>query len=509
MRNNLVGNSVCPEVWLVRVTNALLKELRSPSTVLLALGLFLFELAKSEQIGRVGSSNLWDVLVATTSDSHFLVLGVLLWWVNVLMQTARERLTELALIRFGCRIRILNAALKTSVLRLCAAFAILTAVALPVAARTGLSWQWSPAAVLVDPNQELDVFSAAAAAQHFANPIQVMALNLAFGTLAFFGLATIYFALSCAGKAQFANGALTTTYLWAAACSFGVASNIPAFDAVNLFDLSWALNQGLAWQVVAFWLLAATLPRLAVALHLGLKSALVLLTRFGGIYAVVVLAFAIALAKNGSNFLSRWQALFLGQNDSLVGYCAIQLLIYFLASVTIVKFLETTADDQLHRQIRVGSHQKIIARQLLKMVGMSLLGTTTIVGATAGAFVLSGSQLDIASAMPTMLNTAFGLWLTLVTVTCIGLVAVAFTKAIQNWFWLMAALLLMGYHAFFPLGQFDIFALYSSPKVGGAASWLPGRVTAVVLLALSVGVLFSMKSCRVFKSFKIASQWNG
>ena len=373
----------------------------------------------------------------------------------------------------------------------CLAVAVVS-VLISIAA--GLSTDWGRATIVAARTaSQADVFTTVTAARGFANPFEAMAAFVLFAAVALLSSSIAYTAACVSGRARVATSVSIVLYLWSACCAFGAASMFPQLDAVNLYDYAWARAQGSAYVVLVLWAVVAFAGIVTVMVKSISGAISDVMLRWWSIAILPIAAFGFSIGVAGTSFAGRWDEFFAGEYDSLVGYCRVACLIYVLASMSVVQYLEATDDQLLHVKIRYGSRWHWLRPHLTRALLSSAIGGSLISAAVALSLLLHTPHLDMNDARLIGLTTV-GLIISLWIVTSAGLLVTTVFGTTQSWIWAVGICFVAGYSAFIPLGRFDVFALYSASlsedRANPLESYLSGAgfLAAVVLALLALGV---------------------
>lgn len=469
----------------------LFRSVVRPSSLLLGAGLLGFEIFYLVQQAGESGTNGWNSVYPAATSASFGVVIALLWWTTILFENAEALQRSEVMIRTGSRARAVVLTARRDIANLMIGLLITVAVSAVVGIIGGPSVFWSPATVVsARTGGPGDIFSTTAAARVFASPLLAIASCVAFSAIAFVCLSIVHSTLVLVGLRRLATVAAIAIYLWSACCSFGVAASFPIFDSVVLFNLSVAQSRGVAGTVIGAWLLLAGICLLAMTWRSARSNARAVAGNAWLLLFVAVVAFMLAVTVPGGPILDRWTSLFAGQDDSLVGYLRVASLLSLVAGVVSVRHADSNDNNYLYSVVRYGSRWRWFRRDLLGSLGFGAAGAFVIVSAALTG--LAATSAGLRGIDPgVLLKTLIGALLSSLIVSCLALIA-TIVGGPRAWFVTVGAILIVGYPAFLPLGDFDVFALYSARFASQPTSLITGAATGGGVLLVSIAALVAV-----------------
>ncbi|SFV25181.1 hypothetical protein [Micrococcus terreus] len=469
-------------------------------SVLLAVVLTALTLhGVSEAVGDPGV-NGWDVVVVQVSNLQLVPLLIAVVWVPVFLAHHRVLQREDELLRRGSWWKAAAAVVTSDAAIIIGALTLSTAAVLAVSVSLGLGGRWSDRVVGIVSSGGLDSEVSAAAAATWVGPWHgapwlFLAIQTAWMAVGLLAWAALHAALMIGIGPRTAAAVVISGALWGVLSGAGLLGGRPFPDMSAWTNNLWAVSNPPSVAVtVAFWTLAGagvlgaaawrdgvradgrlrlTVPHLAVGLALGL----VLLYSWYG-----------AGAEGGTELAD---VAFGGQYSSLLGHLLGALPAVVMAGLLAGQLSDLEGGGAELILLRHGAPHRWVGGLLGRFLTGSVAMTGLLVVIFAAADFLRHPEGTMRSAGEWALLAA-----AYVSFCCLlGIAAVVLfwmRGHVQDWIFVVMAILVLGYPTLFPPSPANPFAPYSlEPGAPFTATPLLASLSLLALLVLGLGVLLS------------------
>lgn len=453
----------------------------------------------SEAVGDPGV-NGWDVVVVQVSNLQLVPLLIAVVWVPVFLAHHRVLQREDELLRRGSWRKAAAAVVTSDAAIIIGALTLSTAAVLAVSVSLGLGGRWSDRVVGIVSSGGLDSEVSAAAAAAWVGPWHgapwlFLAIQTAWMAVGLLAWAALHAALMIGIGPRTAAAVVISGALWGVLSGAGLLGGRPFPDMSAWTNSLWAVSNPPSVAVAAaFWTLAGagvlgaaawrdgvredgrlrlTVPHLAV----GLALSLVLLYSWYG-----------AGTEGGTGLAD---VAFGGQYSSLLGHVLGALPAVVMAGLLAGQLSDLEGGGAELILLRHGAPHRWVGG----LLGRFLTGSVAMTGLLVGIFAAADFLRHLEGTM-----RSAGEWVLLaaayVSFCCLlGIAAVVLFWVrghVQDWIFVVMAILVLGYPTLFPPSQANPFAPYSlEPGAPFTATPLLASLSLLALFVLGLGVLLS------------------